>query len=186
MTADEEFDAEAWAARLRENREEKDEFFAGHPQSPIPPEDREEFDGLDYFEPDADYRLTAIARVHDDPDPVEMDTTASAPVRYLRIVTFEFGLDGETCSLSGYRQESDDDTVFVPFRDATSGSGSYHLGRYMEFEPTRSLEEGDDVVLDFNLAYTPFCAYSNTFACPIPPEENELDVPVRAGERTPE
>ncbi|MFC4357545.1 DUF1684 domain-containing protein [Halobium salinum] len=181
--SDAEFDADAWAARLRENRAEKDAFFGDHPQSPIPPEEREAFDGLDYFAPDAESRVTATATVHDEPDPVEMATTASNPVRYLRVATFEFEVGGETHSLCAYKQDPAEDTLFVPFRDATSGEETYEHGRYMEFEPTRDLEAGDEVVLDFNLAYTPFCAYSETFSCPIPPEENELAVPVRAGER---
>jgi hypothetical protein len=74
--------------------------------------------------------------------------------------------------------------VFVPFRDKTTGQETYAGGRYMELEPDRQLAEGDRVTIDFNLAYAPFCAYSETFACPLPPEENWLGVPVRAGERT--
>ena len=120
-----------YVERLRANRREKDDFFADHPQSPIPPEHRDGFDGLDYFPPDPDYRVEATVTVHDDPEPVEMETTASNPVRYLRVVTFA-------------------------------------------------------VTLDFNLAYNPFCAYSETFACPLPPEENWLEIVVPAGERAPD
>lgn len=173
-----------WAAQLRANREEKDRFFAEHDQSPIPPEDRDAFDGLDYFDPDPTYRVTATVTVHDDPDPVELDTTADQTVRYLRVVTLEFEIDGETHELHGYRQERDDsDTLFVPFRDKTTGQQTYEGGRYMELEPERDLQNGDEITLDFNLAYTPFCAYSDTFACPLPPEENWLDTTIEAGER---
>ncbi|MFC6723187.1 DUF1684 domain-containing protein [Halobium palmae] len=183
---DEYEDEEEWEITLVSHRQEKDAFFGDHPQSPIPPEERDAFDGLDYFDPDPSYRVTATARAHDDPEPVEMETTASAPVRYLRVVTFEFELDGTETSLAAYRQEPDEETLFVPFGDATNGEETYERGRYMEFEPTRDLETGDEVVLDFNLAYTPFCAYTDTFSCPIPPEENHLPVAVRAGERVAE
>ncbi|MFB6095906.1 MAG: DUF1684 domain-containing protein [Haloferacaceae archaeon] len=182
MSAD--VDAEAYVAELRQNRQEKDRFFAEHPQSPIPPEERDEFEGLDYFEPDLDYRVEATVHVHDDPEPVEMDTTAGTVVRYLRVATFAFDLDGEACELAAYDQEiGEDDTLFVPFRDKTTGQQTYREGRYMELEPDDELEDGQTVTLDFNLAYNPFCAFSETFACPLPPEENWLETTVEAGER---
>ncbi|SFR55752.1 DUF1684 domain-containing protein [Halogeometricum limi] len=177
-------DPEAYAAELERKREEKDDFFASHPQSPIPPAERDSFDGLDYFDPDTDARVAATATVHDDPEPVTMETTAGNEVRYLRLVTFAFELDGESVELHGYQQErEDDEAIFVPFRDKTTGQQSYRNGRYVELHPDGDLTDGDTVVLDLNLAYTPFCAYSDTFACPLPPEENWLDVSVEAGER---
>jgi len=182
-----EFEPDAWERRLRENRSEKDRFFAEHPQSPIPPDERDDFEGLEYFQPDPDYRVDATVTVHDDPDPVEMETTAGPDVRYLRVATFSFELRGTEQSLAAYRQEHDESrTLFVPFRDKTTGQQTYRQGRYMELEPDRDLRDGETVVLDFNLAYTPFCAYSETFSCPLPPEENWLDVVVPAGERAPE
>lgn len=182
-----ESDAADWAERLRANREEKDRFFAEHPQSPIPPEERDAFESLSYFDPDPEFRVEADVTVHDDPEPVEMETTNGPPVRYLRVVTFEFELRGEDCELHGYRQENPEhDGLFVPFRDKTTGQQTYSGGRYMEFEPETDLEAADTITLDFNLAYTPFCAYSETFSCPLPPEENWLEVIVPAGEKTPE
>jgi uncharacterized protein (DUF1684 family) len=174
-----------WAERLRENRAEKDRFFAEHRQSPIPPEERDDFEGLDYFDPDPDYRVEATVEAYDDPEPVDLETTAGRTVRYLRIVTFAFELDGETHELHGYRQESDEGGIFVPFRDKTTGQQTYREGRYMELDPDRDLEDGDRVVVDFNLAYSPFCAFSETFSCPLPPEENWLETTIEAGERTP-
>jgi uncharacterized protein (DUF1684 family) len=175
-----------WARELRENRAEKDRFLAEHRQSPIPPEEREAFDGLAYFPPDPDYRVEATVAVHDDPEPVEMDTSDGRTVRYLRVVTLSFTLDGETYDLAGYRQETDDDqSLFVPFRDKTTGQETYHDGRYMELEVDGELADGDTVPLDFNLAYSPFCAFSDTFSCPLAPEENWLETTVEAGEKAP-
>lgn len=177
---------DAYAQRLRANRQEKDEFFDTHPQSPIPPEHRDEFDGLDYFPPDASYRVEATVTVHDEPEPIEMETTASNPVRYLRIVTFSFEIDGEAHTLAGYRQAEDGDgAIFVPFRDKTTGQQTYHHGRYLELEPTEALSDGEVITLDLNLAYNPFCAYSEAFSCPLPPEENWLESVVPAGEKAP-
>jgi uncharacterized protein (DUF1684 family) len=190
-----------WAERLRENRAEKDRFFTEHRQSPIPPDEREAFDGLEYFEPAPEYRVEATVVVHEDPEPVGMDTSDGRTVRYRRIVTFAFELGSDAHELHGYRRENEEvDTVFVPFRDKTTGQQTYHGGRYMELEPDRPLEEGDRVTLDFNLAYSPFCAYrseayvqsypgdgeyQSTFDCPLPPEENWLEATIEAGERMP-
>ena len=176
----------SYAEQLRANREEKDAFFADHPQSPIHPDHRDAFDGLAYFPPDQTYRVDATVTVHDDPEPVEMETTASNPVRYLRVVTFEFTLDGDSYTLAGYRQADETGAIFVPFRDKTTGQQTYHHGRYMELEPDEPLADGDEVVVDFNLAYNPFCAYSETFSCPLPPEENWLETVIPAGEQTPD
>jgi uncharacterized protein (DUF1684 family) len=173
-----------YAERLRANRREKDEFLAEHRQSPVPPEEREDFDGLDYFDPDPDYRVEATVTVHDDPEPVELDTSDGELVRYLRVATFTFELDGESRQLAAYRQERDETgALFVPFRDKTTGQQTYHQGRYMELEVDSELADGDEVTVDLNLAYTPFCAFSEAFSCPLPPEENWLDTTVEAGER---
>ena len=113
-----------------------------------------------------------------------METSAGPNVRYLRVATFTFEVGGIDQTLAAYQQEVDGgEPLFVPFRDKTTGQQTYPGGRYMEFEADRALEDGDTFTLDFNLAYNPFCAYSETFACPLPPEENWLDVVIPAGER---
>lgn len=179
-------DHDDWADRLEANRAEKDQFLAEHRQSPIPPEEREAFDGLDYFPPDPAYRVDATVTSHDTPESVDLETTDDRTVRYLRVPTFTFVLDGDSYDLHGYRQESEESAaLFVPFRDKTTGQQTYHAGRYMELEVGRGLLDGDEVTLDFNLAYTPFCAFSESFSCPLPPEENWLATTIPAGERTP-
>jgi uncharacterized protein (DUF1684 family) len=180
-------ETEGYTERLQAKRTEKDDFFAEHPQSPVPPEHREGFEGLNYFPADPEYRVSATVEVHDDPDPVEMATSDGRTVRYERVATFAFELDGEPVRLHGYRRDAGaDEPVFVPFRDKTTGQETYADGRYMELEVEGELEDGTEVALDFNLAYSPFCAYSETFSCPLPPEENWLETTVEAGERTPD
>ncbi|WP_134668636.1 DUF1684 domain-containing protein [Halorussus marinus] len=176
------FDADQWREELESHRAEKDDFFGDHPQSPIPPEEREGFEGLEYFAPDPDYRVTAIVETHDEPDPVEMDVSAGAPQRYLRVATLRFELGGEDHELAAYTRDQQEG-LFVPFRDKTTGQQTYQGGRYMEFETEGDLQDGSEITVDFNLAYSPFCAYSETFACPLAPEENWLETEVRAGER---
>ena len=68
---------------------------------------------------------------------------------------------------------------FLPFRDATSGSETYGAGRYLDIDP----DEDGTVTIDFNMAYNPFCVYSEAYSCPLPPTENWLDVPITAGEK---
>lgn len=175
-----------WADELRANRAEKDEFLDTHRQSPIPPEKRDDFDGLAYFEPDPDYRVEAEVTVHDEPEPLELETSDGRSVDYERVVTFDFELNDEDVEIHGYQQPDEDladAPIFVPFRNKTTGAATYDGGRYMDLETERALETGDVIPLDFNLAYSPFCAYSETFSCPLPPEENWLDVAVEAGEK---
>ncbi|MCU4925966.1 DUF1684 domain-containing protein [Halobacteria archaeon AArc-dxtr1] len=189
MSNSEEIDA--WRRELDEKRAEKDEFFATHPQSPIPSEERDAFDGLSYFDPDPAYRVEASVTAHDEPEPVYMETTTDGEMRYLRVATLEFDLERDdpdltdgTYELAAYQLEREaTEPLFVPFRDKTTGQQSYEGGRYMELQSDRVLDEGDELTLDFNLAYTPFCAYSETFDCPLPPEENWLEVAIPAGER---
>ncbi|ADD05492.1 DUF1684 family protein [Natrialba magadii ATCC 43099] len=184
-------DTEQWRVELEEKRAEKNEFFASHPQSPVPPEERDAFEALEYFDPDPDYRVTATAEVHDDPEVVLMDTTTGREMRYLRVATLEFDLERTdeeledvSTSLAAYQLESpNQEPYFIPFRDKTTGQQTYEGGRYMELAADRDLETGDELVVDFNLAYTPFCAFSETYDCPLPPKENWLDVTIPAGER---
>jgi uncharacterized protein (DUF1684 family) len=175
---------EGWAAQLRQKRAEKNRFFAEHRQSPIPPDERDAFDGLSYFDPDPEYRVEATVSVHADPEPVEMDTSDGRTISYNHTHTFAFDLAGESFDLRGYRREDDAASIFVPFRDKTTGQQTYEGGRYMELQPDSDLADGDRVTLDFNLAYAPFCAFSETFSCPLPPEANWLETTVAAGERT--
>ncbi|PSQ11822.1 hypothetical protein BRC93_04035 [Halobacteriales archaeon QS_5_70_15] len=171
-----------WREELPAHREEKDRFFAEHRQSPLPGDDRSDFDGLGYYDPDPDYRLEATVEPPDPGETFEMEMTAGEPVEYERVARLEFDLDGPR-ELYAYRQPEGGGSLFVPFRDATAPEGTYGAGQYMEFEVDGDLEDARTVTLDFNLAYFPFRAYNDAFACPLPPAENHLDVRIEAGER---
>jgi uncharacterized protein (DUF1684 family) len=183
-----EFDVDTWREELAAKRAEKDEFFASHPHSPVPEPERDAFDGLDYFEPDPDYRVTATMHLvdGDDDEIARMETTTGGEQRYRTVGELTFDLEGETYALAAYRPTGEDrETLFVPFRDKTTGQGTYGAGRYMDLEAEQELEDGETVVVDFNLAYTPFCGFSDAYACPLPPQENWLETVVEAGERKP-
>lgn len=171
-----------WRADLERHRSEKDEFLAEHPQSPLPPDERDGFDGLDYFPPDPELRFEVPLREHDDKESITVETTADGEQTYLRWGEFRFEVEGERVSLQAYRADPGEDRLWVPFRDETSGDETYPAGRYLDLEPDDRTD--DRWVLDFNCAYSPFCAYSAAYECPLVPMENWLDVPIRAGEKT--
>ena len=178
------FDVDAWRRELQRERREKDRFLAEHPHSPVPPERRDAVEGLDYYHPDPSLRVRATVETHDDPEHLEMETTTGEIREYAHVVTLQFEIEGTEATLAGYdRVDGDEPGLFVPFRDATSGEETYGAGRYLELDADPPYADGDTVVVDFNGAYSPFCAFSDEYSCPLPPTENWLDVQVRAGER---
>lgn len=156
-------------------RREKDDFFKRSPHSPI--EDRASFRGLRYYPPDPALRVPATFEPAREPRRIVMATSTGDDKEYLDAGLLRFTLDGKDLTLRGYLSEARPDELFVPFRDATSGTETYGAGRYLEVPlPVREI--------DLNFAYNPFCAYSEAYSCPLPPPENWLKVPVRAGEMT--
>lgn len=136
---------------------------------------------LRWYEPDATYRV--FGRIERDVAPLAMASTASAHRQAERVGWFLFVRDGELCRLAVTRllePGASGEDLDVYFRDATTGHGSYEVGRYARVEL-----DGGMAVVDFNLAYNPSCALSPWYNCPIPPPENVLAIPVRAGEKTP-
>jgi uncharacterized protein (DUF1684 family) len=172
--------AEVWermnVQELLEQRAGKDDFFRHSPQSPISQADRAAFEGLSYYEPTADLIFTVPVDVVD-PEPVQVGTTTGEERTYHKVATATIGVDGTDVTLALY--STGHPGLFLPFRDATSGSETYGAGRYLDVEP-----DGDGTVtLDFNYAYAPFCAYSEAYSCALPPYDNWFEVPIRAGER---
>jgi uncharacterized protein (DUF1684 family) len=166
-----------WAA-------ERDELFAGHPQSPLAPESRERFSGLAYFPHDARGRVEAevapVARRRS-----EVPSSAGEAIALERIGVARFALGETACELELYWLLGYGGGLFVPFADATSGEESYGAGRYL-LDTIKGADLGTRdgrLVLDFNLAYNPSCAYDPRWTCPLAPPPNRLPIPVRMGER---
>jgi len=154
----------------------KDEFFATDPSSPLTLPQRARFRGLAYFPPNADLVVEAELHAYVTPNDVDLVTSCGDTERYRRAGVVVFEVAGVPVAITLFR--SGRGQLFVPFRDATSGTETYGAGRYLE---ARTLGN-DRVLLDFNYAYNPYCAYSPEWRCPIPPIENHLTVPIRAGE----
>lgn len=165
-----------------QGRAEKDKYFRVAHESPIPHENRENFSGLDYFPYDAAYRVDAKLSKHGSQDTISMETSKGHNETYLKYGGFEFKVSGQTVVLQAYKsmhQHHERETLFVPFRDKTSGKESYGAARYLDIPEGH----GDTYIVDFNVAYNPYCAYSDDYVCPFPPRENWLDVDIRAGEK---
>ncbi len=168
-----------WRKAIQEERALKDEFMARHTESPFVAE-RVPFHPLNYFPVDAKYRLPARLERRATPEEAFLRTNrdGSAVMRYLGDLVFS--LEGHRHRLRVYHAgEGVGTSVFVPFRDRTSGKESYGPGRYLIF----TLTEDDRYDLDFNAAFNPYCAYTDAYECGFPPAENDLSIAIRAGEK---
>lgn len=158
-------------------RAEKDAYFRESPDSPV--EDAT-FAGLLYYPPSEAHVVMAALEPFTGREVVLLATSTGDEQPYLRTGRATFELEGQPCALTLFKPTFEDNQrFFIPFQDATSGTQTYAAGRYLEAD---LLPDGR-VLLDFNYAYAPFCAYSARYRCPLPPAENRLPVPVYAGER---
>jgi uncharacterized protein len=169
-------------------RSVRDELFASHPQSPIPAPDRPRFAGLPFFDYDPAARVTADAFAAK-AEHYEIATSGveEGSYRFTRFGVARFDLWGESLELELYWLDGYGGGLFLPFRDATSGAESYGAGRYL-LDTVKGADLGTEdgrLILDFNFAYNPSCAYDPTWVCPLAPPPNRLTVPIRAGERYP-
>jgi uncharacterized protein (DUF1684 family) len=170
-------DVETWRRALMRFRERKDILFRTDNDSPVV---LAGFAGLKYFDPDPKFRFETELRRDPSPGSVIMTTSKGTRQLFNRIGHFELSLEEKAVRLGAYQSaEREDPSIFVPFRDATSGDESYGAARYLDLE----VEHNDLYAVDFNYAYNPYCAYSDAYACPLPPRENWLAVAIRAGEK---
>ncbi len=167
-----------WKANVERARETKDAFFAQDWQSPIPPQERSQFKGLQYYPPDSSYRFEVELHEHPEKGMVRMAYTKGNEQDFIRWGEFRFKIDGKALSLQAYKRSRKEETLFVPFKDATSGKETYGAGRYLDLEPVRDRTPEGKWILDFNQTYNPWCAYSETYTCPFVPAENGLEVPI--------
>ena len=160
-----------------------------HPQSPVPPENRAGF--VSRFWPyDATMRFEVAAAPAPAPAPgalaLELPNSGEDHLAFARIGTIDVPFAAGPRSLSLFWMEGYSGGLFLPFRDATNGTETYAAGRYLlDTAKSADLGAGREVgtlVLDFNFAFQPSCAFDPKWACPLAPPENRLDLPVRAGE----
>lgn len=172
-----------YATWLTDQRQSKDAYFRDSHHSPISPAERARFDGLTYYPIDLAFRFEGLQLQPLDAEldvETQVQTSDGALRDGRRVGALVFEVAGQEQRLTALQlANSHGDDLFVPFRDATSGAETYGAGRYLDLEP---LADGT-YDLDFNLAYSPFCAYSPSYSCPLPPAENRLAARISAGER---
>ena len=157
-------------------RTEKDDFFVNHPQSPLTSEQRKNFHGLSYFPENEGLRLEIKVDEFPHKEQFVMQTSTGNVQTYEKYGRFKFMVDGVEAELTIFQSEHG---FFLPFVDSLAGSETYPAGRYLEPESL----PGNHFLVDFNLAYNPYCAYNEMWSCPITPAENRLKVAIRAGEK---
>ncbi len=146
--------------------------------SPLLEEQRARFSGLSYFLPDPSVVYVVTLEGFAERQEMQLTTSSGDLEPYIRAGAVELSLPGGPVRLTIF-ESIRDGTLFLPFGDATNGRETYGAGRYLE--PER-LPDGS-ILIDFNRAYNPFCAYNDRWRCPMPPAENRLRLPIRAGER---
>ena len=165
-------------------RAERDALFSSHPQSPLRAGARNAWPGLQYF--DYDHTKRVLGEVRDaEPEHYDISTSGKVTMGFTRVATVWFHLDGRGLALELYWLDGYGGGLFVPFRDATSGVETYGAGRYV-LDTVKGADLGMErnrLVLDFNFAYNPSCAYDARWVCPLAPPPNRLDVAITAGER---
>ena len=164
-------------------RKERDQFFKTHQRSPLRPGDQKTFKRVEYFPFNPQYYFTGqikreILHINDPKYYATFLTNKGTNKRYIRYGKFHFNRDGKDFELEVYKSILSD-TLFIPFKDLTNGKETYEGGRYIDAE----ILTGYRMVLDFNMAYEPSCAYNDRFVCAIPPKENSLGIEIRAGEK---
>jgi uncharacterized protein len=169
-------------------RAERDRLFATHPQSPLDPERRARFAGLTYFDYDPALRLCADLAVAPAARRESLNVGRDGTVSLFPFACTN-GLEARLGKeLTLYWIEGYGGGVFLPFADATGGTETFAGGRYL-LDTIKGADlgrAGERILLDFNFAYNPSCAYSERWTCPLPPPSNRLSEAVRAGEQRPE
>lgn len=166
-----------------EFQEKLNREFKDPETSPLPDRYRKNFNGLDFFAPDSTYLITAKLIKTPEALPFFMATSTGGRTEEIVYGKISFVLDGKTHELEVYRnmelmrQEKYRDYLFLPFSDLTNGEETYEGGRYLDL----TVPEGDTILLDFNKAYNPYCAYNAKYSCPLVPKQNRLDTEIRAG-----
>lgn len=164
-------------------QEKMNKEYANPDESPLTKEDIKTFKSLDFYPIDTDFCVEAKLVTTPNEKPFYMQTTTSRKPRYRKYGELHFTLKGKEVKLDVFqsmdmmKMEEYKDYLFLPFTDLTSGNGSYGGGRYVDLK----IPVGNTLTIDFNTAYNPYCAYNHSFSCPVPPEQNDILVEIKAG-----
>lgn len=172
---------EDYLSTIAATRATKDAAFTSQPGNPVPADKMAALVPLAYFPIDEMYAVPAALEPVAERTRLQVPTSTGQIRDIERIGTLKFTLKGQKMSLTAFHEldQPQITRLFVPFSDLTNGTETYSAGRYMELDPTPT----GIYVVDFNVAYHPYCYYNEEYDCPYPPKENRLEMPIRAGER---
>lgn len=179
LFAQKSFDKEAVITFQKELNAE----YADSVKSPLLKKDLKTFKALSFYPINEKFFVNAKFVRTPDEKPFEMPTSTSRKPMYVKYGEAHFSIDGKKLKVNLYQSldlkkiEEYKDALFLPFTDLTSGVDSYGGGKYIDLK----IPQGDTIVIDFNTAYNPYCAYNHKYSCPIPPQENDLAIEIRAG-----
>jgi len=172
---------ELYMETVQKDRDRQYKFLKYGLDSPLSGSQKSELKELEYYTIDPSYKVRAKMVPVEDRKMIELPMTDGTVEKYLRHSFAEFELNGQKTKLLLLQaaKESDKRNFFLAFADATSGEETYGGGRYLNLR-----QDGkNSITIDFNLSYNPYCAYNPDFACPLPPKENILELPIKAGEK---
>lgn len=158
-------------------RKQKDDFLKTDKESPI--KDKATFKGLKYFEVNPNFKVVGKLDKFASDQTINISMTGGETEEYEAYGNVSFGIDGKKYSLKIFK--TPEGNLFLPFKDLTSNKETYGAGRYLDFGVDDV--KNNQIEIDFNKAYQPYCAYNETFTCPITPAENFLNLALRVGER---
>lgn len=172
-----------YLAELNKFRRDKNQSFRQSENSPLETTQKAQFDSLKYYPGDPAFMPHADIVRNATPDTVTLQTTGNKAEKYLNWGTVKFSINNSPQQLQLYlKADGRDSTLFIPFTDLTNGHDTYGGGRYLD-APLPKLND-TEIELDFNRAYNPYCAYNNSYSCPVPPAENRLQLAIPAGEKS--
>jgi len=170
---------------IQQHQYELNTFYADVEESPLTEEDLKIFKSLDFFPINENYKVEASFELTPNEPVFEMLTTTDRLANYRKYGIATFSIDEKEIKLSLYRNQKYLDhpeygkLLFLPFKDLTNGDTSYGGGRFIDIDIPE--KNSSSIIIDFNKAYNPYCAYNKKYSCPIPPYENHLEVAIEAG-----
>lgn len=168
-------------------RAARDRLFREHEDSPIPAAVRQRWPGTSWFSYDPAWRLVGVVKHVRETPSFDIALAADGIARCTRVATVEFTVRERPAELALYWFGGYGGGLWLPFGDRTNGVSTYGGGRYL-YDTIKGADLGassSTLLLDFNFAYNPSCAYDERWSCPLPPAENKLAFDVEAGERAP-
>ncbi len=169
---------DAYAEEIEKFWEDRDEFYRSSEASPFIQRDVK-YKPVDYYEPSLDFKVTGKLNRFSKRETLALGNSDGTTKMYLKFATVDFKIQDQSCTLLILKALGFGNQYLLAFGDGTSGDTTYGGGRYLDV----TIGKSDQLVLDFNKAYNPYCAYFDDFTCPLPPRENLLEVSIEAGEK---